>query len=129
MSEDQQIDLYRVGILAALANDWGALTKCGRLPGHTVEEIKRLGRNLRARKWRAAKNQFNGWLAEHRTAGTRCGHAWSKQRALADLHRHLATLPPIMPNEDECRFDGKCGLKSCAYHQRCIVIGLHERLE
>jgi hypothetical protein len=41
------------------------------------------------REWRALKNYFNGYLAEHPTAGTRCGHGWTKARALRDLDQHL----------------------------------------
>lgn len=45
--------------------------------------------------WRAIRNSFNGYLAEvswgtmqHR----RCGHGWTRNRALADLGRHLGEL-------------------------------------
>lgn len=37
---------------------------------------------------------FNGYLAEPLTFPahmTRCGHAWTKRRALADLTRHHTT--------------------------------------
>ncbi|MBE4796157.1 hypothetical protein [Streptomyces caniscabiei] len=48
---------------------------------------------IKARKWRAAKNYFNGYLAEHATLGTRCGTGWTRGRAYRDLARHLHRDP------------------------------------
>lgn len=50
-------------------------------------------RQARARNWRAVKNYFNGYLAEHHTLGTRAGHGWTRGRAYRDLARHLHRDP------------------------------------
>lgn len=45
--------------------------------------------------WRAVRNGFNGYLAEVQFSSmrhTRCGHGWTRRRALADLGRHLGEL-------------------------------------
>jgi hypothetical protein len=57
---DRHIDVYRVGLLAALYFDL-----------------------------RAIRNACGGWHAEHAYAGTRCGTGWTRRRALRDLRRHL----------------------------------------
>lgn len=91
---DRNIAVYRVGMLQALFMDWRRLTK--RLgpgwwkPTYTVRELRQLAYWARRRNWRAIRNAFNGWLAEHAYAGTRAGHGWTRRRALADLQRHLA---------------------------------------
>lgn len=43
----------------------------------------------RARNWRALRNYFNGYLAEH-PMSPQCGHGWTRGRAFRDLTRHLA---------------------------------------
>ncbi|NUU21067.1 MAG: hypothetical protein HOV68_06055 [Streptomycetaceae bacterium] len=50
-------------------------------------------RHARARNWRAVKNYFNGYLAEHAHLGTRCGTGWTRGRAYRDLARHLHRDP------------------------------------
>jgi hypothetical protein len=50
-------------------------------------------RQARARNWRAVKNYFNGYLAEHAHLGTRCGTGWTRGRAYRDLARHLHRAP------------------------------------
>ncbi|MER5584074.1 hypothetical protein ABT090_20880 [Streptomyces asoensis] len=50
-------------------------------------------RQARARNWRAVKNYFNGYLAEHAHFGTRCGTGWTRGRAYRDLARHLHRDP------------------------------------
>ena len=50
-------------------------------------------RQARARNWRAVKNYFNGYLAEHAHLGTRCGTGWTRGRAYRDLARHLNSDP------------------------------------
>lgn len=93
MIPDRNIDIYRVGMLYALHFDLRAIRlgygRRNGLLGRTRRELRRVVRCLRARKWRDAKNSFNGWLAEHAYAGTRCGTGWTRRRALADLRRHL----------------------------------------
>lgn len=45
--------------------------------------------------WRSVGNYFNGYLAEAQYTSmrhTRCGHGWTKRRALSDLGRHLGEM-------------------------------------
>lgn len=86
---DRAIDVYRVGVLAAIHFDWRAITIGHRKPSKVRQEIKYLIERARERNWRAIRMSFNGWLAEHRYAGTRAGRGWTRRRALADLRRHL----------------------------------------
>lgn len=94
LETNRDIALYRVGVLQALFMDWRRLTKrAGRRwwdPACTRAEVRKLAIWVRRRNWRAIRNTFNGWLAEHAYAGTRAGHGWTRRRALADLQRHLA---------------------------------------
>lgn len=89
------IDIYPVGVLDRLLRlgrairtrnpeliRW-ALGQCG-------WEARYIVGRARERNWRAVRNAFNGYLAEHRTRGARCGHGWTRRRALRDLYRHLA---------------------------------------
>ena len=91
----EEIDVYPVGWLADIKRAWRCLT---------VEELHgRRGnawRILRQRwqyttrqakrgNWRAVRQSFNGYLAEHPTRGTRCGTGWTRRRALNSLARHL----------------------------------------
>lgn len=92
------IDVYAVGWLKAGQSAWRFLT-LPELAGRRGNAWKFLRqqwlycvRQARRRNWRAVKNQFNGYLAEHRTRGTRCGHGWTRRRALRDLYRHLAEV-------------------------------------
>ncbi|MEU3283350.1 hypothetical protein [Streptomyces antibioticus] len=55
--------------------------------------LRREWERIKARKWRAAKNYFNGYLAEHAHAGSRCGTGWTRGRAYRDLARHLNSDP------------------------------------
>ena len=54
--------------------------------------VRRLLGHIRHGQWRALRQSFNGYLAEHATRGTRCGHGWTRGRAVRDLARHLADL-------------------------------------
>lgn len=87
MTEDSRIraavDIYPVGLL----HDWQhrkmrPLRRALRYPF----------RQARRGNWRAVHNYFNGYLAEHQSAGRRCGHGWTKRRAYRDLVAHLASL-------------------------------------
>lgn len=83
------IDVYPVGWLKAL--------KLARhMPAQRTAKLRQELRynltQLRRRNFRAVKNSFNGYLAEHRHLGTRAGHGWTKRRALRDLYRHLAEV-------------------------------------
>ncbi|HEY9411094.1 MAG TPA: hypothetical protein VIP77_16055 [Jiangellaceae bacterium] len=86
-----EVDIYAVGLLADL-----------RRFVHSPEPLGARWRRLRFdlrqsvlvrarhRQWRALKSYFNGYLAEHESRGTRCGHGWTRGRAYNDLMRHLA---------------------------------------
>lgn len=87
-----QISVYPVGLLHDLKRARMAWRHEGLRSA--VWRIRMASRYLRIyvrnRNWRAVRNYFNGHLAEHSTLGRRCGHGWTKRRALADLYRHLA---------------------------------------
>lgn len=55
--------------------------------------LRREWERVKARNWRAAKNYFNGYLAEHAHAGSRAGTGWTRGRAYRDLVRHLHSDP------------------------------------
>ncbi|MFF7184673.1 hypothetical protein ACFZAR_05440 [Streptomyces sp. NPDC008222] len=86
------ISIYPVGLLADLAqfvhnpNRAEARRKLRYALSHPL-------RNARARNWRAVRSYFNGYLAEHPTAGSRAGHGWTRGRAYRDLARHLHSDP------------------------------------
>jgi len=95
VTTDPDIDIYAVGWLKTFRSAWRCLT-LPELAGHRRNAWRELRRGwrymayqARRRNWRAVKNCFNGYLAEHRHLGTRCGTGWTKRRALRDLHRHL----------------------------------------
>lgn len=78
--------LYCVGWLAAL-----------RSKGRRWEQLKRewryCVRQAKARKWRAVKNSFNGWMYEPSpwpSSARRCGTGWTKARAVRSFYRHMA---------------------------------------
>ncbi len=92
------IDVYAVGWLADILRAWRCLT-VPELAGHRGnawrflrQEWRYNVRQVKAGNWRAVRNSFNGYLAEHHTRGTRCGHGWTRRRALRDLYRHLAEV-------------------------------------
>lgn len=100
------VDVYAVGVLRDLqpvprylrhrmpSRAWGCLRTAWRQPwGH-----------IRNRDWRKLGYSFNGYLAEPGwlpngffpddpwPLWTRCGHGWTRRRALRDLARHLAEV-------------------------------------
>lgn len=77
------IDIYPVGLL----HDW-KLRKVRPLRWALRYPV----RQATAGNWRAARNYFNGYLAEHPSKGRRAGHGWTKRRAYHDLIRHLAGI-------------------------------------
>ena len=94
-----RIDVYPVGILAAIRSAWRYLTIPN--PGGTFSRrywwwnLRREGRYVvvkgRRGDWRAVKNSFNGYLAEPTPfpeGMRRCGSGWTKRRALKSLERH-----------------------------------------
>jgi hypothetical protein len=88
----RDIAIYPVGLL----HDWQFFVHAidraearRRLRASLLREWER----IKARKWREAKNYFNGYLAEHATLGTRAGTGWTRGRAYRDLARHLHRDP------------------------------------
>jgi hypothetical protein len=78
----EKIDVYPVGLLM----DW------------RHRGIRRLRyslryplRQARAGEWRAVRNYFNGYLAEHPDGQTSAGHGWTKRAALRRLAKIRAT--------------------------------------
>jgi len=92
MTEDRNIDTYRVGWLYALRFDWRTVLLAHRKPTKLTHELKYVLYQARKGNWRAVRMTFGGWHAEHRYAGTRVGKGWTRNRALADLRRHLDQL-------------------------------------
>lgn len=91
------VDVYAVGVLADLLGLGRSLrARHPKAIRHALRTLRSTGRYLirqaRRRNWRAVKNAFNGYLAEHRTLGSRCGHGWTRRRALRGLYRHLAGM-------------------------------------
>lgn len=85
--DEHQIIVYPVGWLAAFCNPNGHEEIRG--------EWRRMVDAIRKRRWRAVRNMFNGYLAEVQHSSmlhTRCGHGWTKRRALSDLGRHLGEM-------------------------------------
>lgn len=89
------VDVYPVGLLADLQRDWRMVTKLRKRPVYVRRCLRYLRERIARGQWRAVKNTFNGYLAEPRVddeSWTRCGHGWTKRRALADLARHRRML-------------------------------------
>jgi hypothetical protein len=101
-----KVDVYPVGALAAVQAVWRSyrpsvaaqvgpdqLARMRQWAWHRlVSELSALGYRLRHRRWRDAKNIFNGYLAEPTPFPeglTRCGSGWTKRRALRSLQRHV----------------------------------------
>ena len=45
------------------------------------------GYRIRHRQWRAMRNYFNGWLAEHPDGASSAGRGWTQRAALRRLRR------------------------------------------
>lgn len=82
-----EIDVYPVGVLAELLFAYRIVVKLGKW-GEAWNRLKRI-----PGMW-YRRNSWNGYLAEPCAdiPILRCGHGWTKRRALADLRRHLAEL-------------------------------------
>ncbi|QES25820.1 hypothetical protein DEJ47_04570 [Streptomyces venezuelae] len=93
-AEGRAITIYPVGLLADLSR---FVHEADRTVArrHLRASLHREWERIKARKWREAKNYFNGYLAEHDTLGTRCGTGWTRGRALRDLARHLIELESL----------------------------------
>ena len=84
------VDVYPVGL-------WSELRQFGRpSPRRIRRQLHALRypfRQARKGNWRAAKNYFNGYLAEPASwppGLTRCGSGWTRRRALRDLAVRVA---------------------------------------
>lgn len=81
------ISIYPVGVLDAVKH-----------PRRIRGELRSLGRQLKARNWRAIRQSFNGYLAEVNYPGelrhTRCGRGWTRRAAASSLGRRLAADNP-----------------------------------
>ena len=77
-----RVDVYPVGWLEAWQH-----RKMGKKLRYALRYM--MGQ-ARSRNWRAVKNMFNGYLAEVDPSPpgvTRCGHGWTRRRALRDIRR------------------------------------------
>lgn len=78
------VDVYPVGWLAARKNR------------RMWSEFRYLRERVMDGNWRAIHNTFNGYLAEPvgdwPVIWYRCGHGWTKRRAVNDLFRHMADV-------------------------------------
>ncbi|MFD7855196.1 hypothetical protein ACFV6B_13045 [Streptomyces microflavus] len=86
--EGVRIDVYSVGLLSDLYQYVHNPDRRAARPRFRAA-LRRPVRLVRAGNWRAFRNYFNGYLAEHPTLGTRAGRGWTRGRALRDLARHL----------------------------------------
>ncbi len=81
MNSNSYIEVYPVGVLMDLKHR------------KIQRSIRYLHYQFKARNWRAIKSSFNGYLAEWHyppeMRHSRCGHGWTKRRALRDLGRHI----------------------------------------
>lgn len=68
-------DVYPVGLFC----DW----RYGRLRAG----LRYLHLQAKARNWRAVRNYFNGYLAEHEHGGHNAGRGWTKRAALRRVER------------------------------------------
>lgn len=92
-----RIDVYPVGVLAALLLVRNAI-RLRRAAGvrwalgTLCREVRYIAGHACAGNWRAARHHLDGYHAEHRAFGLRCGTGWTKRRAVRDLYRDLADL-------------------------------------
>lgn len=66
-----EVDVYPVGLLRDIKR---------KRVRHALRHY--LWRQVKARNWRAARNYFNGYLAEHRDCWHSAGHAWTQATAV-----------------------------------------------
>lgn len=71
------VEVYPVGLFRDLKNK---KLKSG---------MKYLMFQIKRGEFRAVRQYFNGYLAEHEFKGTRCGKGWTKRRAMKRLIHHL----------------------------------------
>lgn len=81
--EPSTISIYPVGVLAAIKHR------------RVQSEYRYIRTQVAARKWRAVRQSFNGYLAEidyppSALIHNHCGHGWTKRRAARRLGEYLA---------------------------------------
>lgn len=64
------VDVYAVGLLDAIKRR------------QLRREWKYLKYQINQRNWRAVRNVFNGYLAEHSSCSHNCGKGWTQRTAL-----------------------------------------------
>jgi hypothetical protein len=74
-----ETDVYPVGLLAAVKHHG--------LRNGTRRSMRHVRRWARQRNWRAIRNTFNGYLAEHRHGGHNAGRGWTRRAALRRVER------------------------------------------
>lgn len=82
-------DTYPVGVLSTLQIAIGAV-RAGRRKYAAQKvrgEWRYIKRQARARNWRAVRNSFNGYLAEHQHGGHNAGKGWTKRAAQRRVER------------------------------------------
>lgn len=96
-----QVDVYTVGVLSDMRLAYRA-TRRGKYElavSFLEHSRKSVRRNIKARNWRALGNEFNGYLAEvnyppEGLRHSRCGHGWTRRRAVRRLGQYLAADNP-----------------------------------
>lgn len=102
--ESVRVDVYSVGVLHTLQIVGRCLTiRHPDLAGRRWTTIKRevrkewryiTGYCLKGRRWRALRNTFNGYLAEHDNHPHNCGRGWTKRAAIRRVNRLCAQDTP-----------------------------------
>lgn len=83
-------DTYPVGVLHTLQRIARVLTvrsellhgkRLGLAKSFALSEARYLRTQIKAHNWRAVRNSFNGYLAEHQHGGHNAGRGWTKRTA------------------------------------------------
>lgn len=83
-TESERIDVYPVGLLSDIKR---------KRVRHGLRHYL-WSYCIRGRRWRAARNHFNGYLAECYHGGHNCGRGWTKRAALRRVRRLCAQVTP-----------------------------------
>lgn len=82
------VDIYPVGVLHDIQRIYRALTvpslrgkRLGVVRFVLRTERRYLASSVRKREWRAVRNSFNGYLAEHQGCAHNCGRGWTRKAA------------------------------------------------
>lgn len=89
--QEPNVDVYPVGFLHD-ALFLARTVQRDRQGAHIMFAWRKLVRGFKT-DWRR-RSYWNGYLAEHSTAGTRAGHGWTHDRAMRDLAHHLFNEQP-----------------------------------